>query len=114
MDQTSNADSAPKRAIRHSWSANRHMKSSDWHFPSVDWPKLLAQPKDSLIEIRLIFYNLLEIRTCSSLYLISFFKIPTSINRGNKSKLRALFFLLFNSRYVKDVLEAFALGTFLL
>ena len=29
MDQNSNTSSAPKRAIQHSWSADRHMKSVD-------------------------------------------------------------------------------------
>ena len=62
LDQNSNADSTPKRAIWQSWSAN--------------WPKLLAQPGDSLIEIKPIFNNFLEIRTRSNLYLISFFKHP--------------------------------------
>ena len=69
-----------------------HMKSFDRHFPSADWPKLLARLEDSLIEIRLIFYDFLEIRLCSNFYLISFFKHPNNINRGNKSELRALLF----------------------
>ena len=38
-------------------------------------------------------------------------RILTSRDRGNKSELRALLFWLFNSLYVKNVLEAFALGT---
>ena len=49
MDQNLNAGSAPKRAIRHSWSADHHMKS-------VDWPKLLAQLEDSWIEIYLFLF----------------------------------------------------------
>ena len=69
LDQNSNTDLAPKRAIQHSWSADRHIKSADW-------PKLLARLRDSLIEIRPIFYDFLEIKTHSNLYLISFFKHP--------------------------------------
>ena len=76
---------------------------------SASWPKFVAQPGDFLIKIKPIFFDFLEIRMRSNSYLISF-SIPTSINRGNKSELRALLFGLFNSPYVKDVLEAFALG----
>ena len=48
-----------------------------------------------------------------NLYSISF-SIPTSINKGGggggESELEAILFWLFNSPYIKDVLEAFALG----
>ena len=80
----------------------------------ADWPKFLGRPKDSLIEIKPIFFNFFEIRTHSNSYLIIqliFRSIPTSINRGNKSKVGVPLFWLFNSPYVKDILEAFALGT---
>ena len=86
LDQNLNMGSAPKRAIRHSWSADQHMKS-------VDWPKLLARPEDSWIEINLTLFNFLEIRTCPNLYLIIqliFRNIPTSINRGCLSKFSTL------------------------
>ena len=83
LDQNSNVDLAPKRAIRHSWSAN--------------WPKLLAWPEDPLIKIKPIFFDFLEIRTCSNSYLISLFlSILTSINRGNKLELRARWFLKYS------------------
>ena len=65
MDLNSNADPAPKRAIRHSYSADQHMKSVDWHK--------------------------LEIRTRSNLYLIIqliFRTILTFINRGCLSKFK--------------------------
>ena len=123
MDQYSITDSAPKRAIQHSWSADRHSPSADWH-------KFEARPKDPLIEIKLIFFDFLEIRTRSNSYLIIqliFQSIPTSINSGCLSKFRTLsdppspssfwqFSLefsiplrIFNSPYVKDILKAFSL-----
>ena len=86
LNQNSNVDLAPKRAIQHSPSAN-------WHFPNADWPKLLAQLKDLPIEIKPIFFNFLEIRTRSNSYLIIqliFQSIPTSINRGCLSKFSTL------------------------
>ena len=100
LDQNSNTSSTPKRAIQHSWSA--------------DWPKFVARSEDSLTEIKPIFFNFLEIWRRSTSFLIIqliFRGIPTSINRGNRSKVGVLLFWLFNSPYVKDVLEAFALGT---
>ena len=110
LDLNSNASSAPKSAIRHSWSADQHMASVDRHSPSAnqnllsaDWPKLVAQSGDPLIGIKPIFFEILEIRTHSNSYLISFLSILTSINRGEKSELRALLFWLLNSLYVKDM-----------
>ena len=91
IDQNSNASLAPKRAIRHSWSVNQNMRSVNRHFPSVDWPKFAARAGDFLIKIKPIFFDFLEIRTHSNSYLISS-SIPTSINRGNKSELRAFLF----------------------
>ena len=82
LDQNSNAGLAPKRAIWHSWGADRH-------FPSADWHKNLARPEDSWIEISPIFFDFLEIMTCLNLYLIIqliFQSFPTSINRGCLSK----------------------------
>ena len=124
LDQNLNMGSAPKRAIRHSWSADRHMKSADRQSLSADWPKLLARPLDSWIEINLTLFDFLEIRTRPNSYLIIqliFLSIPTSINRGCLSKfntifhafwpplfLALLFFLILP--YVKDILEALALG----
>ena len=99
LEQNSIAGLAPKRAIQHSWSAN--------------WPKFVARPKDSLIEIMSIFFSFLELRMHSNSYMI-LFNIPTTINRENKSELRALLFWLFNSPYIKDVLKAFTLGTYFL
>ena len=72
LDQNSNADLAPKRAIWHSWSVDQHMASANW-------PKCSTQPRNFLIEIKPIFFRFLEIRTCSNSYLISFslfFKHP--------------------------------------
>ena len=72
LDQNSNADLAPKRAIQHTESVDQHMASADW-------PKCLAQPVDPLIKTKPMFFDFLEIRTCSNSYLISFslfFKHP--------------------------------------
>ena len=82
LDQNSNAGLAPKRAIWHSWGADRH-------FPSADWHKNLAWPEDSWIEISPIFFDFLEIMTRLNSYLIIqliFRSFPTSINRGCLSK----------------------------
>ena len=97
LDQNLNVGSAPKRAIRHSWSADRHMKSADRQSLSADWPKLLARPLDSWIEINLTLFDFLEIRTRPNSYLIIqliFLSIPTSINRGCLSKFNTLFDLI--------------------
>ena len=86
------------------------------------WHRCVAWFEDSWMEINLTFFDFLEIRTRLNLYLIIqliFRSIPTSINRGWLSKFSTLFnplflallFWFFNSSYVKDVLEAFALGT---
>ena len=94
LDQNSNVGSAPKRAIRHSWGADRHKKCADQHFSSANWHKLEAQPKDSFIEISPTLFNFLEMRTHPNLYLIIqliFRSIPTSINRGCLSKFSILF-----------------------
>ena len=69
----------------------QHMAGADRHFLSTNWPKFSARPGDFLIEIKLIFFDFLEIRMHSNLYLISF-SIPTSINRGNKSEIWSLLF----------------------
>ena len=112
LDQNLNVGSAPKRVIQHSW--------------SVDWHKLKARPKDSWIEISPTFFDILEMRTHPNLYLIIqliFWNIPTSINKGSLPTFNtlsnppppplflALLFWFFKPPYVKDVLEAFALGT---
>ena len=97
LDQNLNVGSAPKRAIWHSWSADRHMKSADRQSLSADWPKLLARPLDSWIEINLTLFDFLEIRTRPNSYLIIqliFLSIPTSINRGCLSKFNTLFDLI--------------------
>ena len=77
--------------------------------PKFRLAQTFARLGDLLIKIEPIFFDFLEIRTHSNSYLI-LVNIPTSINRGNKSELKALFFGIFNSPYVKDVLEAFVLG----
>ena len=78
--------------------------------PKFRLAQTFARLGDLLIKIEPIFFNFLEIRTHFNLYLI-LVSIPTSINRGNKLELRAPLFGIFNSLYVKDVLEAFVLGT---
>ena len=81
--------------------------------PKCRLAQMETQAEDFLIEINLTFFNFLEIWMRPNSYMIIqliFRSIPTSINRGNKSKLEALLLWLFNSPYVKDVLEAFALG----
>ena len=106
LDQNSNASSAPKRAIRHSWGADRHKKCADQHFSSANWHKLEAQPKDSFIEISPTLFNFLEMRTHPNSYLIIqliFRSIPTSIIRGCLSKFSTLsdppLFWLFSSNF---------------
>ena len=97
LDRNSNVGSTPKRAIRHSWSANWHMKSANRHFSNADWPKSLAWLKDSWSEIKLTLFDFLEIRTRPNSYLIIqliFLSIPTSINRGCLSKFNTLFDLI--------------------
>ena len=87
MDQNSNAGPTPKRAIRHSWSADRHFLSADWH-------KLKAWPRDSWIRIISTLFNFLEMRMHPNSYLtiqLIFRSIPTSINRGCLSKFSRLF-----------------------
>ena len=64
-------------------------------FGESKWHIFMARPRDSLIKIRSIFYDFLKIRMRYNSYLIIkliFQSIPTSINRGNKSKLRTLLF----------------------
>ena len=61
MDLNVNTGLAPKRAIRHSCSANQH-------FPSPDWHKLEVRLEDSWIEINLTLFDFLEIRTRPSSY----------------------------------------------
>ena len=118
MDLNVNTGPAPKRAIRHSCSANQHSPSPDWH-------KLEVRLEDSWIEINLTLFDFLEMRTHPNSYLILqliFQSILTSINRGCLSKFRGLFlrfltppppsYWIFSlkSPYIKDVLEAFTLG----
>ena len=88
MDQNSNAGPTPKRAIRHSWSADRHFLSADWH-------KLKAWPRDSWIRIISTLFNFLEMRMHPNLYLtiqLIFRSIPTSINKWCLSKFNTLFY----------------------
>ena len=61
--------------------------------PKFRLAQSFARLGDLLIKIEPIFFNFLEIRTHSNLYLI-LVSIPTSINRGNKLELRALLFPL--------------------
>ena len=71
VDYNSNTGPAPKKAIWHSWSTN--------------WHKCRPQPQGTWIEINLILFDFLEIRTCLSSYFdhsTNFSNIPTSINRG--------------------------------
>ena len=105
-DQNSNIGLAPKKAIRHFWSA--------------DWHKCGPRPEGIWIEINLTFFNFLEVRMRPSLYsdhLTNFSNILASINSRGLSKFNTLFhalwFLLFLTLlfyyflfYVKDVLEA--------
>ena len=83
LDQNSNASLAPKRACRHSWSA-------DCHMASADWPKSSTWPGDPLLKIKPIFFRFLEIRTCVPICIWSlsayFLSIPTFINRGKKNQ----------------------------
>ena len=116
--------SAPKKAYRHSWSADRDMASADRHFPSVDWPKYLARSRNLLIKKKPIFFEFLEISTRSNSYMILFslfFMHPKLYKLGGDLPtfstlfwplFLALLFWLLRSPYIKDVLEALTLRTF--
>ena len=73
LDQNSNTDLTPKKAIRHSW--------------SVDWPKVVAWPEDPLIKRNLTFFDFLEIRMRSNSYLISL-KHPNLYKQSKQIKIK--------------------------
>ena len=83
MDQNLNTRLAPKRAIQ--------------HFCSADWHKFGPWPEGTLIEIKHIIFDFLEIRTRLSLYydhLAIFANILAFINRECLSKFSTLFHAL--------------------
>ena len=70
MDQNSNEELAPKRAIQ--------------HFSSANWHKLGHRPEGTWIKMKPILFDFLEIRTLPNSYfdyLANFLNILASINR---------------------------------